>query len=146
MRVVRSALTDSQRAELRRRLGELLTAREEVRFACLHGSVTESRRFRDVDVAVWLDPAKVPAADAVVDYEFELSAWLERAIPHPVDVKVLNHATLGFRYAATGGEPVLLWDPDEWFEFRERTWRAYLDFAPHAKAALLDLLRPTESP
>lgn len=142
MRVMRSALTDDQRAELKGRLGELLAAREEVRFACLHGSATERRGFRDVDVAVWLDPAKVPAAAAVIDYEFELSAWLERAIPHPMDVKVLNRATLGFRYAATGGEPVLLRDPEEWFEFRERTWREYLDFAPHAKTALLDLLRP----
>jgi hypothetical protein len=37
---------------------------------------------------------------------------------------------------------VLPGDPEEWHDFREHTWRAYLDFAPHADAALLDLLRP----
>lgn len=40
----------------------------------------------------------------------------------------------------TKGEPVLLRDEDEWLAFREETWRDYLDFAPLAKEALVDLL------
>ena len=27
-----------------------------------------------------------------------------------------------------------------WFDFRERTWNEYLDFAPSARQSLLDLL------
>lgn len=139
MRRVRRALAGPERDELRRRLGEALEGREEIRFACLHGSVLGSHGFRDVDVAVWVDAARVPP-EAAMDYEFALSAVLERHVRLPVDVQVLNHAPLGFRYAVTSGEPVQLRDPGAWFEFRARTWRDYLDFAPLARAALFDLL------
>jgi len=36
----------------------------------------------------------------------------------------------------TGGEPLVLRDEEEWFDFRERTWRDYWDFAPLSREAL----------
>ncbi len=124
---------------MKRSLRERLAQREELRFACLHGSFLEARGFRDVDLAVWVDPPRI-SREAALDYEFALSAWLERWIPHPIDVKVLNYAPLSFQYAVTRGELILLRDEDEWFAFREQTWRDYLDFAPLAREALIDLL------
>lgn len=44
------------RSELSRRLQALLEPREEIVFACLHGSFQRGEPFRDVDVAVWLEP------------------------------------------------------------------------------------------
>lgn len=135
----RRQVTDRDRAEIVARLRRLLGERAEIRFACLHGSFLEPYGFRDLDVAVWVDPAAVPAPTAL-DYELRLAAWLEREVRYAVDVKVLNDAPLGFRYAATRGVPLLTRDEEEWHAFRERTWRAYFDFAPHAREALLDLL------
>ncbi len=132
-------LRNADKAEITRLLRQLLAQREEIRFACLHGSFLEPRGFRDVDVAVWVDPIKIPKENAL-DYEFRLSASIEGGISHPIDVKVLNYAPLSFQYAATEGEPILVRDEDEWFGFRERIWRDYWDFAPLAKEALLDLL------
>jgi hypothetical protein len=132
-------LQDADKGEVKRLLTELLTGREELRFACLHGSFLEPGAFRDVDVAVWADPGRVPK-EAALDYELALSAWLERRVRLPVDVKVVNYAPLGFQYAVSRGEPVFVRDDDEWFAFREQTWRDYLDFAPLAKEALADLL------
>lgn len=138
MELVRQ-LPGRAKVEIKRRLRGLLAGREEVRFACLHGSVVEPRGFRDVDLTVRVDPHRVPR-EAALDYEFEVSAWLERGIPHPVDVKVLNYAPLGFRYAVTQGEPLVVRDLEAWRAFRETTWEAYLDVAPLSRAMLLDLL------
>lgn len=132
-------LGEAEKIRVTHLLGRLLDQRSEIRFACLHGSFVERNKFRDVDLAVWLDPARL-SQKRVVDYEFDLSAWLERQIPLPVDVKVLNEAPLSFRFAATRGAPLLVRDEEEWFAFRERTWRDYFDFAPLARAALRDLL------
>lgn len=140
----RRQVKDRDKAEIMARLRRLLDERAEIRFACLHGSFLEPYGFRDVDVAVWVEPVAVPAP-TTLDYEFRLAAWLEREVCYAVDVKVLNYAPLGFRYAATRGVPLLIRDEEEWHAFRERTWRAYFDFAPHVREGLLDLLE-TERP
>ena len=135
----RRRLPDADKGQIKQTLARLLAARTEICFAVVHGSFLEPRGFRDVDLAVWVDAAKVPRESAL-EYEFGLSASIERSIPLPVDVKVLNYAPLSFQYVATRGDPVFLRDEEAWFTFRERTWRDYLDFVPLAKEALLDLL------
>lgn len=136
-------LGTGEKADVKHLLQQFLEQREEVRFARLHGSFLEPWGFRDVDVAVWVDPAEVPEEKAL-GYAFTLSVWLEHRISLPVDVKVLNYASLGFQYAATQGEPILVRDEDEWCDYRERLWRDYWDFAPLAREALWDLLgQPT---
>ena len=134
-------LSNPDKARLKHLLSRLLAQREEIRFACLLGSFLERRDIRDLDLAVWVDFAKLPRAGDL-EYELGLSAWLESKVRFPVDVKGLNDAPLSFGYAATGGIPLLVRDEEEWFSFRERTWRDYFDFAPLADAMLADLLSP----
>lgn len=135
----RRQLREEDKARIKDVLSQLLGREGAVRFACFHGSFLEPHGFRDVDIAVWVDPARV-SREAAMDYEFKLSALLERSVSCPVDVKVLNYAPLGFQHAATNGELIFSRDAEEWLAFRERTWRDYLDFAPIAKEALRDLL------
>ena len=139
---VRRHLCPKDKSELTQRIGSLLSQRSEVEFACVHGSFLDSELgFRDIDLAVWLEPLHVEQG-AVLDYQWELSAWLEQDIPHPIDTLVLNYSSIGLQYNASGG--LLLWakDPVLWYNFREQTWLRYLDFAPLARRMLLDLLRP----
>jgi predicted nucleotidyltransferase len=139
----RHQLSLEAREEIMRQLGQLLSQREEIDFACIHGSFLGSNDgFRDIDVGVWADSSAVPQ-ELTLDYELELSAWLERHILYPIDVKVLNHACIGFRYAASGGTLIFARDPDLWYQFRERTWIEYLDFAPLSRQMLFDLLNPS---
>ena len=129
-----------EKDEIVRRLGSLISQRPEITFACVHGSFLDPEiGFRDIDVAVWVD-ASTRVIDRAMDYEWELSSWLEREIPHPIDAKVLNCASLGFRYAASGGTLIWATDPVLWYDFREKTWEEYLDFAPLARLILQDLL------
>jgi predicted nucleotidyltransferase len=141
--VVRHQLSSEAKEEIIRQLGQLLSQREEVDFACVHGSFLESSRgFRDIDIGVWVYPSSV-VQERTLDYEWELSAWLERHTSYPIDVKALNYTSIGFRHAASGGTLVFARDADLWYQFRERTWIGYLDFAPLSKQMLFDLLNPS---
>ena len=122
-----------------KRLADLLAQRPEIQFASLHGSFEESiNGFNDIDVAVWLEPSKFQS-EAVFDYQIDLGIFLEAHVTYPIDVKVLNFANIGLQYAASGGRLLTAGDPEVWFNFRERTWLMYLDFAPVARQGLLDL-------
>ena len=119
-------------------LAEVLGQRSEVQFACLHGSFQDPIvGFNDIDIAIWLEPSMIQP-EAVFNYQMELGDILEQHLDYPIDVKVLNFAGIGFQYAASGGTLLTAGDPESWFDFRERTWMMYLDFAPVARQALLD--------
>lgn len=138
--MVRRQLSQEGKERVIEKLRRLLAQREEVQFACIHGSFLEPQMgFRDIDIGVWVEPSLV-GREISLEYEWELDSWLERHVPHPVDVKVLNYAPLGFRYAASGGLLLFAQDEVAWYDFRERTWEEYLDFAPLARQMLFDLL------
>ncbi len=121
-------------AELKRRLED----RPEIVFAYLHGSFTSPGPYRDVDVAVWVDPAR--ESDHGTRYALDLALWLERGLGPRVDVQVLNDAPLAFRYHALAGRPLFTRDDEFLDELRARTWDEYFDFEPFARQYLRDAL------
>lgn len=124
--------------ELKVRLRERLAAQPEVRFAYLHGSFLERETLGDVDVAVSVVPGG-PAGAGPTAYELALEGLLEQGLGVPVDVRVLEDAPVSFQYAVTKGETLFVREPEAWAAFRERTWCAYLDFAPLREEVLRDL-------
>jgi uncharacterized protein len=127
------------RERLRSRLVRDLDRRPEVVLALLHGSFARETTFRDIDVAVWLDPAKL-SRDERFRFALDLSVELGLALGHPVDVRVLNDAPLGFRYHALSGAPLVVRDEELLHELRARTWDDYLDFQPFARRYLREAL------
>jgi predicted nucleotidyltransferase len=121
-------------AELKRRLED----RPEIVFAYLHGSFTSPGPYRDVDVAVWVDPAREP--DHGTRYALDLALWLERGLGPRVDVQALNDAPLAFRYHALAGRLLFTRDDEFLDELRARTWDEYFDFEPFARQYLRDAL------
>jgi predicted nucleotidyltransferase len=119
-------------------LTQYLSGRPEIIFAVLYGSAVESERYRDLDVGVMVDRARVPPA-ASLNYALGMSATLEKALQFPVDVRVLNDAPLPFRYNVSRGRPLVVCDWSAWFDFRERAWDEYLDFQPVALAYLQEM-------
>lgn len=115
----------------------------EVVFAVLFGSFVAADRpdFRDIDIAVYFDPARVPA-DRRLRAALELGADLERRLPpYPVDILVLNDAPLAVAFRATQGEPLFARDGRIWIEFVTRTWSLYHDHALTSRHVLEELLR-----
>ena len=131
---------EAERASLTEAIRRRLQARPEVTFAYLHGSFLSGGPYRDVDVAVWLDPARVSASEWT-RYAVDLSTALHLELRVPVDVQVLNGAAVAFRYRAQKGQPLVVRDPELLAEFRARTWDEYFDFLPSAREYLREALR-----
>jgi predicted nucleotidyltransferase len=116
-----------------------LEARPEVSLAVLHGSFPRGGAYRDIDVAVWLDPRRL-SRDERFRYAVDLSVHLEMQLACPIDVRVLNDASLGFRYHALQGRPLVARD-EQWLDdLRARTWDDYFDFQPFARQYLREAL------
>ena len=131
---------EPDRERLRSRLTQALGARPEILLAVLHGSFVRGEAYRDIDVGVWLDAATL-SRDERFRFVLDLSVELRLTLGHPVDVRALNDAPLGFRYHALAGAPLVTRDDEFLAELRARTWDEYLDFQPFARQYLREALR-----
>ncbi len=95
--------------------------------------------YRDIDVAVWLDPGRLSLDDRF-RYALDLSVHLQLQLGSPIDVRVLNDASLAFRYHVLQGRPLVTRDDEFLDELRARTWDDYLDFQPFAREYLRAVL------
>ncbi len=130
------------RAELSReqivgRLQRALEPRPEIALAMLHGSFQRGAAYRDIDLALWLDPL---SRDERFRYALDLAVHLQLEVGRPIDVRVLNDAPLAFRYHALRGHPLVMRDEQFLDELRARTWDDYLDFQPFARQYLREAL------
>ena len=128
-----------QRDRLIERVIRLLEGRSEIVLAMLHGSFLTDRPFRDIDLALYLDPAEI-RREVLRDYELEQGVRWSTELGMPIDVRALNDAPLAFRYHALKGVVLLARDGEFVDEFRARTWDEYCDFAPFAKRYLREAI------
>lgn len=133
------ASDETHRATVIAALRGELEARPEIVFAFLHGSFRSGGAYRDIDVAVWLDPGRVTREDWG-RYGLDLSVALHLKLRQPVDVRALNDASLAFRYHALKGQPLVARDDEFMDEVRARTWDEYFDFLPFARQYLREAL------
>lgn len=87
-------LPQDERREIIQRIRDVLKGRPEIGFAYVHGSFLTAPSFRDIDVAVYVDPAYLKGRD-VVDLELTMGAQL--VFPYPVDLRILNTAPFYFQ-------------------------------------------------
>jgi predicted nucleotidyltransferase len=127
------------RAQVVERLRDELAGCPQVELALLHGSFLLGRRFRDIDLAVWLGSG-LPSPEERFRYALDLSVRLHLRLGIAVDVRVLNDAPLAFRYHALRGQPLVTRDEVFLDELRARTWDDYLDFQPFARQFLRETL------
>jgi hypothetical protein len=116
-----------------------LEARPEIVLAVLHGSFSRGGTYRDIEVAVWLDAARL-SRDERYRYALDLSVCLHVQLRCPIDVRVLNDATLAFRYHALRGRTLVTRDEEFLDELRARTGDDYFDFQPFARQYLREAL------
>jgi len=106
-------------------LAEVLHSEITVVFAYLHGSFATGGPFHDIDVAVFLDDSAVRDTVRGLD----LGDRSSRATGYPVDVRVLNDASLAFQFRALQGKLLVVHDDEKLANFMERVGRLYLDIA-----------------
>ena len=120
---------EEEKGRVEERLAGALAGEPDVVFAYLHGSFVEGEVFRDIDVAVFLDPFPTPAWPREAELAARLEATLRRAgLPFPVDVRALNAAPPAFRFAAIRPRRILLCrDEGRRADFEASTWTEYFE-------------------
>jgi predicted nucleotidyltransferase len=120
---------------LRERLTACLQARPEILDAYLFGSHARgaAQPHSDVDVAVYLDPARGP--DPTFGYAAELAADLMKTVGHDaVDVSILNRASpLLYARVLRDGVRLLTRDLGATTVREGRAWSRYCDFVPQLR-------------
>ena len=116
-----------------------LVEKEEILFAYIHGSFLLRKDYKDIDVALYLNEDKAGIIDHI-DYGINCSVELEKKTGKTIDVRVLNNASLSFKYHASGGK--LLFSRNEIVreDFLCRAWSEYFDFQPVALRYLKEVL------
>lgn len=125
----------AERSRVRRAVTDALETEPDVVFAYLHGSFLTGGGFHDVDVAVRLRAA----ADRRLRLALDLAVRLTREAGFPVDVRVLDDASVAFRFHVfRTGRLLLGRDPELLADSMERTTREYLDAAPLVRRAAVE--------
>jgi len=114
---------ESEREAIVCRLRELLERVEGVSFAYIYGGFVKRDKFRDVDIAIWVeDPSRAH------EYEVDLAVELSLTLGIPVDVHVLNEAPLPFKYSVfSEGRLLFSRDEEKRVEVVDETIREYID-------------------
>ncbi len=119
------------------KLKNTIKSHKGVAFVYLHGSFPNASRFRDIDIAVYMD--EVPVSP--LQMELRIETLLSSTVPYPVDVKILNNAPLSFTYnAIKNGIPIFVANEDIRVDLIEKTLNKYFDFAPFRKLYLKETL------
>lgn len=138
-RHVRRTVSAAEREHVAGRLAGVLADEDVVVFAYLFGSFADGRPFEDVDVAVFLDPARARGLDTLT-VRLDLTGRLEAAAGVPVDLILLHEADLGLRGTALRGRLLMSRDEAQRIAYLEETSLALMDMAALRRQALRDLL------
>jgi len=111
-------------------IAHTLDAHGEISFAYLHGSFVHGPQARDIDIAVYLKPDRIP--DATFAYEDSLAQEItSKAGPSvPVDVRIMNNTPIPFQYHVLKGRLLVDHDPDDRLELMSFIISRYLDMKP----------------
>jgi predicted nucleotidyltransferase len=134
----RFTLAYEGRPSIARSLAAELARHSEITVVVLYGSFLSDKAFRDIDIALVVDEAQLPP-ERFLGYELDRLEELSRFSTFPLDIRIVNRAPVLFRYAVTQGQVLFCRNESRWNEFRERTWKEYLDFAPVAQRYIEEL-------
>lgn len=98
-----------------------ISGKDDVIFAYLHGSFAESGRFRDIDLAIFI---RKPGRE--IEIESDFSYELTEKTGYPVEVRIINNASVAFQMAVLRkGRLLLSREDDVRTDFIENVGRRY---------------------
>lgn len=129
---------------LKKTITDFLDPLPYIRFAYLFGSLASGNAgaLSDIDIAVFFDDTITDGRGLTYSPECELSSDLEQILGQPVDLAVLNTASVFLRYQVLKkGELLFCRSEKERIQFHEETIRSYLDFLPFRAVQNLLIVR-----
>lgn len=102
-----------------------LSDKKDVLFAYIHGSFAEGCRFRDIDLALFM---KIPEKE--LELESDFSYELTEKTGYPVEVRIINNASVAFQMAVLRKGKLLLNRDDNFrTDFIEDVGRRYWEYS-----------------
>jgi hypothetical protein len=118
-------IDEKRREQIIRRIKDYFLDKDDVVFAYLHGSFIEKRRFRDIDIAIF-----VKNSVREIELESDLSYELTEKACYPVEVRIINNASIAFQMAVLRKGRLLLSKADDVrTDFIENTSRRYREYS-----------------
>jgi len=133
---MRHRKSEQEKQRIHEVLRERLMRWEQIRFAYLFGSFLLNGSFEDIDIAVYVHPHALRDHDPLL-LSFDIANDLERAVRLPVDVVLLNNASLGLQFEAARGEPLMVREWEECADFAEKVTLRWWDTEGLRYAAML---------
>ncbi|RLG57904.1 MAG: nucleotidyltransferase domain-containing protein [Candidatus Hydrothermarchaeota archaeon] len=122
-------MNSMEKVIIKSEIKKILKTMPNILFAYIHGSFLKEK-FRDIDVAIYLDKEYEYDKKTILKKELELEEILGRKIKYPVDVRVLNNSPLSFRFNVIRyGEILFSKNEDVRSDFEALTISEYHDFA-----------------
>jgi len=116
---------------------QILQKESGVVFAYIFGSFVNHTYFRELDLAIYVDPMDLSAFDL---FEQNLGTRLELETRIPIDLIILNMAPLSLKFHITKGKLLFSRDESIRLKFLEQTWLQYWDFQFHRRGMLWQIL------
>lgn len=128
-------ITTGEHKQLLNILREILAKEKSVVFAYVHGFFIEGSAFNDINVAAFVDDSRLVNETQLFQYQLNLGAKADLAVEgFPVDLRLLNFASLSFRFQVVHNGSLLYCCDDEFrIDFECRTRKLFFDFIPHIK-------------
>ena len=117
----------------------------QVSFAYLHGSFVTGSSFKDIDIAIHINPKSYEylsqQGETTLGFIIPVERELENILPYPVDIQLLNAAPLTFRHRVIrSGKLIVDNDPNLRSDFEYLTRVEYFDFSPRRQEYLREAL------
>lgn len=115
-----------------------LSRHPEIFFAYAYGSFLEDGPFRDLDLALYLDPKQVCSQPFRYEDAIAKNLHHQFMLSFPVDIRILNGTPVGFRYRVFRGRLLFEREPAVRIDLVVRTVAHYFDLAPFLHHYLKD--------
>ena len=129
--------TTEKKTQTLEKLTQMLQKKSDVVFAYIFGSFVNHTYFRDLDLAIYLNPMDRSTFDS---FEQNLGSQIELETRIPTDIIILNLAPLSLKFHITKGKLLFSRNENIRLKFLEETWLKYWDFQSHRRRMLWQIL------
>ena len=128
-KIIHYKLGSEERERLVERLTGNLINKDGIVFAYIYGSFLDSRSFRDIDIAIFVDEREVK--DFYL-FEIDIAERLnqELNVDFPIDVRIINQSPITFKYNIIKGQLIVNHNESVRTDFFVNTVSRYLDLKP----------------
>lgn len=132
-------LSEKEKRAIITALAKFIRGFREVSFAYAYGSFVNGGPFRDLDVAIYVQPADLPPSKFRLEDKIARELGTKLNLAFPLDVRILNGTSIAFQYHVIQGRLLVERAEDYRIRIVSHIIARYLDIKPvldhHTKEA-----------